>query len=199
MTKQEVSKIVLGLIAAYPSAKLASTTGEVYERLLVDLEYRRAAAAVKRIILTHTFFPAVAEIRKAYFESEQGSQMSGLEAWAVVLKAIRRFGRYEEPAWANPLVGRAVELWGSWQQLCDSPEDDAPGRARFVELYETLQRRHHESLMLGALAPKAIPALQAAPRNVIDRSKPSALGELLKSTGGPVMTEQSRTKKEQVG
>ena len=67
MTKQEASKLVAALFAAYPSMKSASGTGPLYERMLLDLrEAKTATTAIKRIIESSKFWPSVAEIRDAY-------------------------------------------------------------------------------------------------------------------------------------
>lgn len=148
MTKAEAAKLVAVLLASYPNtpqARVSSSgqtvqTSEVYERMLADLEYPTANAAVERLLATSRFMPTVAEIRDACMDLIHGDQRAGGEAWGECVKAISRWGIYRVPGvdfmFSDPLVARCVAALG-WQNLCNS-ENQAADRARFIELYDRL-------------------------------------------------------------
>ena len=86
-----------------------------------------------------------------------GPKRSGEEAYSVVLEAVRRFGRYETPGFTDPHIQRAIGVWGTWVDLCNSPEDDPGGRARFIELYEQQSGRERADIVSGIPLPEARP------------------------------------------
>jgi hypothetical protein len=168
MKKSEVSELVLMLMAAYPSAKTGESTSAVYEQMLADLDAAAARKAVTRLIGTAKWLPTVAEIRAAATDLRLGPMRAGGEAWQDAMSAVRHVGRYEVPTFADPLVSEALRLWGSWVDFCNSPEDDPGGRARFIELYDSLATRQRQDVASGIPlpAPQSRPALgPSAPRH----------------------------------
>lgn len=140
MTPKQSAQIVALLLAAFPATgaqtKNLTATSQLYERMLADLDVDAATAAVERLIATCKFLPTVAEIREAAMTVACGEKRPGGEAWGDVLQAVRRFGAYRTPVFADPLVERTVKALG-WQELCLS-ENQAADRARFVQLYDQL-------------------------------------------------------------
>lgn len=168
MTKLEAAKLVAVLIASFPNAKIMQDTSAVYERMLADLDYTAANAAVERLLATAKFLPAVAEIREAALAVCAGEIRPGGESWGEVLKAIARRGYVRPPGdgwnFSDPLVGQCVAALG-WRALCDS-ENQQADRARFIELYDKLAstgRRTQLSAGLPALERfKALQSKQVA-------------------------------------
>lgn len=153
MTKIEVAKLVAIVLGAWPSAHVTSKTSTVYESALADLEYVTAQLAIDRLIKTARFLPSIAEIREMELEVRMGPQRLGGEAWGDVVAAIRRIGAYHPPPiFEDPCVAECVRLM-SWRALCLG-ENEAADRARFVELYNGLQKRAR----LDAAAGRELPA-----------------------------------------
>ena len=61
--------------------------------------------------------------------------MTGLEAWAAVLWAMRRVGRHRTPYFENPVLAECVAVFG-WRDLCSTDVDDAATRDFFIRTYE---------------------------------------------------------------
>lgn len=141
MTPKEIARLVATLAAAFPHAKMTAATSEVYEMALADLDFQKAQRAALRLITTARFLPSIAELRQSYFELEQGPLRSGAEGWQDALAQVRAVGSYGTPEFADPIVSECLRMWGSWQSFCLSPEDDPGGRARFIDLYDTLAKR----------------------------------------------------------
>ena len=161
MTRVEVAKLVGVLMAAFPSNRVTPQTAQVYEEFLQDLDYDKANAAVRRLVTTARFMPAIAEIREACVESAHGQVRPGGDAWGDVLAAVRKFGIYRTPQFADPVVARAVQSLG-WGEICNS-ENQAADRARFIELYDRLSKAQRREAQVQSGA--QLPAL--APRNAI--------------------------------
>ena len=192
MTKAEAAKLVAVLIAAYPSAKLGPDTAGIYERMLADLDYPSANAAVERLLATSKWPPTVAEIREASLALHAGEIKPGGEAWGLVLRAIGRYGRNRTPGvefdLGDPVALDVVRAL-NWRELCDSDNPSAD-RARFIELYDQLAataRRRQLSEALPAM--QRFRALQqaeaeralAAPSRAGDAQN---MGQILKLVAG---------------
>lgn len=184
MTKIEVAEIVTVLAAAYPHAAMGEKTSEVYEAMLADLTRDAVKRACARLIATSRFLPTVAEIRSTVTEFEHGAKRFGGEAWGDVIGEIRRVGSYGEPKFSDPLTAEAVRLMG-WRYLCLS-ENDAPDRARFIDVYEGIQERIRRDAAAGKTlalpTPKSNPVRgllgkigRELPGSKVERRAPSEL------------------------
>lgn len=169
MTDAEVAKLVAVMMGAFPSAKVTPETSKVYERMLRDLDYPAANAAVERLLATARFMPTVADIREAALSLNLGETRPGGEAWGEVLRLIGRWGarRYDQ-GWELPtndaVLRQTVGSLG-WVNLCDS-ENQAADRARFIELYDKLAAQRRRSLLADELpAAQRFRALQAQERS----------------------------------
>jgi hypothetical protein len=158
MTAEEVSKLVAVLAAHYPTAKLTRDNIRAYETALADLDHQVSQRAVLQIVKTSTFFPSIAEIRAACVLTLQGPTRSGIDAYASLTRAIRRHGRCyggeEPPKFSDLLIAKCLGVWGSWNDACNAPSDDAAGRARFIELYDSLARTARTDAMCGRALPQ---------------------------------------------
>lgn len=189
MTELQGKKLVASLIAAYPTSKITDESAAVYARMLLDLDYEAASAAVARLVAVSKFPPSIAEIREATLTLNVGEQRPGGEAWGEVLKAIGRYGYMRTPGvdfqFSDPVIGECVAAL-KWRELCDSENQEAD-RARFIELYDKLAGQHRrKQLSEGLPAMQRFRALQAAnEQKRLERSgEPVALGKLLRIPGG---------------
>lgn len=157
MTELQIKKLVAILVAAFPAGKFTSDTVAIYERMLGDLDYALAQAAVERLLATAKFLPTVAEIREAALTLSAGETRPGGEAWGEVLRAIGRYGYMRTPGvdfqFTDPVILECVRAM-TWRELCDSENQEAD-RARFTELYDRLAK-HHRSRQLS----EGLPAMQ---------------------------------------
>jgi len=160
VTPKEAAKLVYVMVAATGQAPRFDTKAmeamvDAYAVLLADLDYARCNAAVRVLLQSKNWIPAVADIRKVVLELERGPVRPSGEAWGEVLKAIARYGAYRTPGvdfqFSEPEVARCVNALG-WQVLCLS-EDQTADRARFLELYGTVasqERREQQAPLLAA-------------------------------------------------
>ncbi len=164
MTKPEVAKLVAVLMASYPNNKFTTETSHIYERMLADLDYPAASAAVEQLLASSKWIPTVAEIRERVVSLHRGEVLVGGEAWGLVLEAIGRYGRYRVPGvdfqFSDATTAECVSAL-NWRELCDS-ENPQADRARFVELYDRLAARNRRAQLTDGLpATKRFRELQA--------------------------------------
>lgn len=163
MTESEAQKLVTVLVTAFPNTMVRLSpdqqqqTMAVYRRMLSDLDYPCANAAIERLLATARFMPTVAEIRGVALSLTAGEQIAGGEAWGKVVKAIADQGAYRVPGtdfvFRDPVTVQAVGALG-WVNLCLS-ENQPADRARFIELYDKLAVRQRQ-LQLS----EGLPAMQ---------------------------------------
>lgn len=134
MTRQDAAKLVAALKALYPRQELSAETVSAYARMLEDLDYQAAEAAVKEHAAKSPFFPAVAEIRLVVVERQLGLP-SPVVAWEQVREVVdkeREFSALDE------VTKRAVHLVGGlWEiRLCETP---LALRSQFLKVFKELR------------------------------------------------------------
>jgi hypothetical protein len=154
MIREHARKVVALLAASDPQSRMQGATIRAFETMILDLEYEHAQRAATEWIGSQKWPPSIAELREAaHALSQGGAELTGSDAWGILLAAVRRVGSYDpEPEWPEPRIGEALKLFGSWRDFCLSPQDDAAGRARFIDHYDSLvqRRRASESPVLTA-------------------------------------------------
>ncbi len=184
MNQAEAKKLVAVLLGAFPQSRISQMTPEIYERMLADLDYPAANAAVERLLATAKFMPTIAEIRETALAIAVGEQKPGGSAWGGVLKAISAEGVYRVPGkdfvFSDPVTARCVAALG-WENLCNS-ENQAADRARFIELYERLAvHERRKQLSEGLPAMQRYRSLQAVQDDAgrIERTGVVSMGQVL--------------------
>lgn len=103
MTQTEASKLVAMLLAAYPNARVPDGTVALYESFLLELDKDRAVRAVRGIIRSSKFMPAIAEIVTAY----EGEKATDEVPYHRPFLPPRR-GRRMKPTEVQAAVGEAL-------------------------------------------------------------------------------------------
>lgn len=98
---------------------------------------------VRRAVADHCrnnrFFPMLADI-VARIDGKAEDRAAA--AWAMVLKAIGRYGHTDSVRFPHPAVHYAIQQMGGWQYLCETlTNDSVPFRAKdFAGYYMTGER-----------------------------------------------------------
>lgn len=181
MTEREALKLIAVMTAALPREwsfltpdQRKDTTG-IYTRMLADLPYAAANAAVESLLATATRMPTIAEVRESTLRALHGSVRAGGDAWGDVRKlaAYRNVG---DISGVDALVLRACERMGWIRQRTllrggaeiqqwhvETGEHEPSDRAQFIALYDKLaseERREQNVYQLPAA--QRFRALQAA-------------------------------------
>ncbi len=184
MNKQEAARLVAVCLASCPqqSGRMDQTRQlamvDAFESLLEDLTYAECNAALRVILQTSPYLPAVADIRGKVLELKRGPVAAGGEAWGSVLAAMKKEGSYRTPGvefrFRDPVTHECVALMG-WKDLCLS-ENTVADRARFIELYGSLatqERKEQQSPILAA-AREARESTQISAGDAVLRLVPGA-------------------------
>lgn len=116
MTREETVKIIRIMVDSYPNYKPnnISETVDVWQMMLSDYDYDLVAMALKAYILSDTggFAPSIGQLVANIQTISRPKELSEMEAWALVSKAIRNSGynSVDEFAKLPPLVQKAVGL-----------------------------------------------------------------------------------------
>lgn len=140
MTREQALKLIKILTAAFPQRNIEEDTIRVYTISLLDLDYHAAEKAVMDEIATCTFFPSIAEIRRAVAEAEL-KMPSAEEAWIEAREAARRYSPYDKSPveFSCPAVRKAAEAIGWHTLLYD--ENRVAVAAQFRKTYEAIRER----------------------------------------------------------
>lgn len=154
------------LKSAYPRMDFGAESVMVYQLALADIEPLLLRTAVLKHISTSKWFPTIAELRQAATEIvlQSEGQLSGPEAWGLVLREVRRVGHWRSPN-LQPVVRQAVDAIGGWRNICFSANITAD-RARFIEAYTILRKREALRLQQLPAVGEAVEALTEGQKRV---------------------------------
>jgi hypothetical protein len=156
MTKQEAYKLVGLLFTTYPNIKLTQENALAFVSALEDLPLDVATRGVERMRRVSKFLPSVAEIREAATDVAHGARKTGIEAWEVLGRAVRKFGWVAPPKITDPHLAFAVSALGGWTAVCSLREEaEMSARARFIEAYDGAARRERLDIDSGIPLPRA--------------------------------------------
>ena len=167
MTREETIQVLSILKAAYPKfyANLTRESAmqiiELWSVMFADDEVDHVKTALYKQIATRAFPPAIADIRKAMLFVTETNENDLGEAWGEVMKAVRNFGYIRETEALeslNSITRKAVESMG-WQNICMS-ENLMADRAHFFKIYETMEKRDKENMLLPAQLKEQMARLQ---------------------------------------
>ena len=130
------------LKTAFPRQAVEAATLATYAKHLLDLPVQAGRAAVNRLVCTATFFPAIAELRRAVVD-EMVDLPTSEAAWEQVCVLLKHFpsapdSTWEPPIAPHPLVMRVVREVGGLWALTHS-ENPIADRAHSLKLYAELR------------------------------------------------------------
>jgi hypothetical protein len=121
---QDVVKALMAMAVIYDK-QLTEAAADMLVQDLSEHDPFTILRALKLCRLELNRFPTTAEILKRLNPSSEISQVQ--EIIGTIFKAINWYG-YPNPEGARSMIGnvgwKAVEFFGGWQSLCDSPGDD---------------------------------------------------------------------------
>lgn len=100
MTRDETKKIVMIIASTYPNWHPTdmSFTVDAWASMLESFTYQQIATALKAFILSDTsgFAPSVGQLIGVLDKVGNGQELSEMEAWSLVSKALRQSTYYAE-------------------------------------------------------------------------------------------------------
>ena len=140
------------MVDSYPNYKPnnISETVDVWQMMLSDYDYNLVAMALKAYILSDTsgFAPSIGQLVSKIQSITKPQELSEMEAWSLVSKAIRNSGynSVEEFAKLPPLVQKAVgtpDNLRNWA-VSDYQTIESVIQSNFLRTYRTVVKRENE-------------------------------------------------------
>ena len=157
MNRDETKQILMRIQTTYPNWKpqgSLSLVVDVWHEYLAEFKYGDIVAAVKRFVLTDTsgFAPSVGQIINQLREMTSGEELSDLEAWGMVSRALRNgtYGANEEFAKLPPLVQKAVGTPANLRNwaMAEDGSVETVIMSQFLRTYKTVCARETKNMML---------------------------------------------------
>ena len=157
LSRQEFGRLVqvMKAVYAHPTFIADKDAFETWYFLLKDIPYQILQVAVQMHVQSCKFPPTIADLREAAAKiAPSDKEITDLEAWALVHKAICRSGYYSEEEFEKlpPLVKKAVgrhENLKEWSQM-DTGTVGSVVQSQFLRSYRAVQERSRE---LSKLSP----------------------------------------------
>lgn len=151
MNRKEVAQLVTIANSNFPTSQERDMkpTLLLWEKALSDIPYDIAEKALLKVLSTSKFFPTLAEIREASVQLTQPRSMDAIEAWGMIVQAIRKYGMYDQVKAMEsfpPEVAEMVRRF-TWRELCLNENPDTL-RAQFRMAWETQSKREREMSVL---------------------------------------------------
>jgi hypothetical protein len=147
MNRKEIINLLGIATANFPNLqqKEMKPTAVLWEKALADISYEVAEKAVIKVLSTSKFFPTIAEIREASVQITQPRTIDAIEAWGLIIQAIRKYGYYNEGNAIRSLPEEVAEMVRhfTWRELCLNENPDTL-RAQFRMAWETKSKRTNE-------------------------------------------------------
>ena len=169
MKKKEVVQLLSYLNGCYHNFDFPKNNAAA-NKLLIEvwtdfLQYYKTDLVyiiIKKIIIHHNNYPPqvgeiVREIEKTKLSAKD--KINAGDAWALVLKAVRKYGYYRAPEAVKslpPAVQKAVENFGGFSAICHSQSNNSYLRAQFMSIYNEVKKAREEYQLLPAALKKEL-------------------------------------------
>lgn len=151
MNRKEIINLLAIATANFPSMQERDMkpTAVLWEKSLSDIQYDVAEKAVLKVLSTSKFFPTIAEIREASVQLTQPRRIDAIEAWGLIVTAIRKYGHYREREALESLPPDVAKMarYFTWRELCFNENPDTL-RAQFRMAWDTESKREKETKAL---------------------------------------------------
>ena len=175
MTTEETIKVLMIIQSTYPNFKPEdkSVAIEIWQSVLEDFSYHQISMALKTYIRTNTsgFAPSPGQLIELADPIERHTELSEMEAWAIVSKALRRGNYYaEEEFYKLPVeIQKAVGSPDNIRNWAKAEEQSVETviQSNFMRAYRTEVKRQNEYRKM----PQEVRELIAQTASMIDGTK----------------------------
>jgi hypothetical protein len=164
MTPAETARVVATLFVQYPGAEVTTMIVKLWHHALGSYPADQVFQAANEILVTYSgsYPPTIGMVAEVLRRQQSTKVVSEGEAWAILVDAVKRRGRYDQAGAMHllrersPLVARAAELLG-WEQVCSwRTEDEVANRAHFWRVLSGLKKERELAQLPSSGASSAI-------------------------------------------
>lgn len=181
MTEAQFIPLAKGMKAVYADPKFLADKDAimVWYALLKDLDYTAVSKAITEVLRTSKFPPTVADITERVHRDAAEEDLSEMEAWDLVRRAMRNSIYHSEEEFDRlpDAVKKAIGSAANLQEMAMMDEDtvESVEQSHFVRSFRVItERRHAEE---KAQLPQFIRALEQKTLERLDAAKPKAIEE----------------------
>jgi len=159
MTKAETVKLFTLISMVFPKDKTYSVATpeklapvvETWTRILADIPYEVAEAAVQEHAVSSPFVPAICDIAQ-FYAKVKCPRLEWEDAYKQARDARRKYG-WPDPQGAKealmPEVWQAVTtMYGTWEGWCTNDDPEGVERAQFKDIWVSRQARKQQAAAL---------------------------------------------------
>jgi hypothetical protein len=126
MTPKTLKNMLVALDEVYPkSTDNTARLFSIWQAVLEDISDTEGQAGLIRCLKEYqgSFRPTPAQFR-TFCAGEDNMEGKADEAWASVLRALRRYGGWSSLDFEDSSVAEAIRRLGGWRRLCGSKETE---------------------------------------------------------------------------
>ena len=149
MKNEIMFKEYMTLLCELHDRVLSDMMKGLYWKVLEPFTDEQCEAAFKEIIYSNKFFPKPADFTEI-LRGKKSDQ--AIEAWILVLGAIKKTGNYKSVEFADPVIHSVINVMGGWDQLAATMTTDEEKwkQKEFEKLYQVMERRgDHPKYLMG--------------------------------------------------
>lgn len=147
MTAKEFAILTDAIKTYYPRENIlpSKEAMKLWYEMLKDLDYQSASIGLKRYVMTNKFSPSVSDIREYATGQNELTDLSEMEAWAKISKAIGNANYHADeefsklPVDLQKVVGSPANL-REWAML-DSDTVHSVVQSNVIRMYRTIAKR----------------------------------------------------------
>lgn len=151
MTREETIQLLMYVQAAFPNFKIQNkeVTVNMWYMMLKEYPYQQAMSALQAYIVTDStgFAPSIGQVIDKMFIATGSEEMSDIEAWSLVNKAIRN-SAYNAESEFEKLPDRCKKVLGGASQLrlwaMSSDFNESVISSQFMRSYREIASRENE-------------------------------------------------------
>ena len=136
----------------YPKSNTEETKmlQETWMMYLKEYDYKLVATATKKIVTEKEWPPTPGEIMKQIekLQMPEEEKITGQEAWAQLVQAIQKYGRYNQKEMLDSLPERVANAARIVGLEVIYMNNDSFIQNRYINTYNQMQDRDHEREML---------------------------------------------------
>lgn len=152
MNRDETKRIIRIMAATYPNFHPAdmSDTVDIWASVLIDYDAREIEAGLKAYIATDTsgFAPSPGQIIGKIKTAKNSQELTALEAWSLVYKAICNSGYHADEEFAKlpEICQKAIGSPDNLKEMASMDERTVMSveQSHFIRAYDTLVKRQNE-------------------------------------------------------
>ena len=179
MTEAQFIPLAKGMKAVYADPKFLADADAimVWYSLLKDLDYRDVSRAITEIMRTSKFPPTVADITERIYRNVAAEDLSEMEAWDLVRRAMRNSIYHSEEEFGRlpDAVKKAIGSAANLRELATMDEEtvESVEQSHFIKSFRaTTARRHEEE---KAQLPQFLLTLEQQTAKRLEAANPKAI------------------------